>query len=243
MHFDKQVGQISKLAKNPSPYINTIRSVKSQPPQMSQPSKEARINLALQALKNEPKLSIRRAAEIYEVNRNTLCNRKNGKQPRREIMSNLRKLSKLEEETVLQYTLDLNSRGFPCRISVVEEMANRLLAARDAPPVGKRWAINFIKRQPELKSHRLYDGYDFNRQSSYKCREAWKAKISPAWKSRMGYCGRGDQRRRSIDPAVHHIITRPTSKHITRRRTSSRFICLLIHLIYFSLLILHVLDR
>ncbi|KAJ0130218.1 hypothetical protein HZ326_26683, partial [Fusarium oxysporum f. sp. albedinis] len=33
---------LNELATNPSPYINTIRSIKSQPPQMSQPSKEAR---------------------------------------------------------------------------------------------------------------------------------------------------------------------------------------------------------
>ncbi|TVY72482.1 hypothetical protein Focb16_v012904 [Fusarium oxysporum f. sp. cubense] len=38
-------------------------------------------------------------------------------------------------------------------------MANRLLADRDASPVGKRWAINFIKRQPQLKTcfQRRYD--------------------------------------------------------------------------------------
>ncbi|SCO92408.1 related to transposase [Fusarium oxysporum] len=38
-------------------------------------------------------------------------------------------------------------------------MANRLLADRDASPVGKRWTINFMKRQPELKTcfQRRYD--------------------------------------------------------------------------------------
>ncbi|KAL2887303.1 hypothetical protein HOO65_050424 [Ceratocystis lukuohia] len=38
-------------------------------------------------------------------------------------------------------------------------MANRLLADRDASPVGKRWASNFIKRQPDLKTcfNRRYD--------------------------------------------------------------------------------------
>ncbi|GKU14150.1 unnamed protein product [Fusarium langsethiae] len=119
---------------------------------MSQPSKEARVIMALQALQDNPKLSMRRAAEIYEVNRNTLSNRKNGIKPRRNIMPNLRKLSKLEEETVLQYVLDQNSRGFPCQISIIENIANGLLADRNAPPVGKHWAINFINRQPELKS-------------------------------------------------------------------------------------------
>jgi hypothetical protein len=44
----------------------------------------------------------------------------------------------------------------------VEEMANSLLADRDASPVGKRWAHNFVKRQPELKT-RLFRKYDYQR--------------------------------------------------------------------------------
>ena len=38
-------------------------------------------------------------------------------------------------------------------------MANRLLRQRDASPVGKNWATNFIKRHPELKTSftRKYD--------------------------------------------------------------------------------------
>jgi hypothetical protein len=41
-------------------------------------------------------------------------------------------------------------------------MANRLLAHRDASPVVKRWAINFIKRQPDLKT-RFQRRYDYQR--------------------------------------------------------------------------------
>jgi hypothetical protein len=44
----------------------------------------------------------------------------------------------------------------------VEEMANSLLADRDALPVGKRWAHNFVKRQPELKT-RIFRRYDYQR--------------------------------------------------------------------------------
>jgi hypothetical protein len=44
----------------------------------------------------------------------------------------------------------------------VEEMANRLLADRDAPPVGKRWASNFVKRHQELKM-RFLRKYDYQR--------------------------------------------------------------------------------
>ena len=64
---------------------------------MIQPSNEARILLALQALQNNPKLSIRRAATIYSVGFSTLRDRKNGIQSRRDSIPNSRKLSDLEE--------------------------------------------------------------------------------------------------------------------------------------------------
>ncbi|KAL0940014.1 transposase [Colletotrichum truncatum] len=67
-------------------------------------------------------------------------------------MPNSRNLSDLEEKTIVEYILDLDARSFPPRLSGVEEMANRLLAERDAPPVGKRWASNFVKRQPQLRT-------------------------------------------------------------------------------------------
>ncbi|SCO92506.1 uncharacterized protein FRV6_16634 [Fusarium oxysporum] len=41
-------------------------------------------------------------------------------------------------------------------------MANRLLADRDASPVGKRWASNFVKRHKELKT-RFFRKYDYQR--------------------------------------------------------------------------------
>src|SRR6478609_9261687 len=129
---------------------------------MSQPLDEARILLALQALQNDPKLSLRRASNIYKVNYWKLRRRQNGIQSRRESIPNSRKLSDIEEETIVQFILDLDSRGFPSRLRFVEEMANSLLADRDASPVGKRWAYNFVKQQPELKT-RLFRRYDYQR--------------------------------------------------------------------------------
>jgi hypothetical protein len=77
-------------------------------------------------------------------------------------MPNSRKLSNEEEDMIVQFLLDLDSRGFPSRPRFVEEMANSLLADRNAPPVGTRWAHNFIKRQPELKT-RVFRRYDYQR--------------------------------------------------------------------------------
>ena len=44
----------------------------------------------------------------------------------------------------------------------MEDMANRLLCIRDAPPVGKLWAYNFVKRQPALRT-RYSRRYDYQR--------------------------------------------------------------------------------
>ena len=88
--------------------------------------------LALQALQNNPKLSVRRAADTYEVPRNTLRRRQNGIQSRRDTTQKSRRLSNLEEEIVVHFILDLDSRGFPSRHRDIKEIANRLLADRNA---------------------------------------------------------------------------------------------------------------
>ena len=80
---------------------------------MSSSNTEARILLALQALQNNPKLSLRRAAEIYKVTRMRLWRRQQGIQSRRDTIQKSRKLSNLEEEILIYFILDLDSRGFP----------------------------------------------------------------------------------------------------------------------------------
>jgi hypothetical protein len=113
---------------------------------MSQSSTEARILLALQALQNDPKLSIRRAASTYNVCRMKLSRRQQGILSTRDTTTKSRNLSDLEEQIIVQFILDLDSRGFPPRRDFVEKMANSLLADRDASPVGIRWVHNFIQR-------------------------------------------------------------------------------------------------
>jgi hypothetical protein len=127
---------------------------------MSNANTEARTLLALQAIQNNPKLSVRRATKMYEIPDRRLRRRQGGIQSRRDAISNSRRLSNLEEQIIVQFVLDLDTRGFPSRLHFVEEMANSLLANRDASPVGKRWAYNFVKRQPELKI-RLFHRYGY----------------------------------------------------------------------------------
>ncbi|KAF6525425.1 hypothetical protein HZS61_011220 [Fusarium oxysporum f. sp. conglutinans] len=129
---------------------------------MSQFSKEADILLALRVYQDNLKLGLREAARLYNADYWAVRHRRNGMQARCNWVPKSRKLSDLEEQIILQFILDLDSRGFPPRLRGIEEMANRLLADRDTSPVGKRWAANFIKRQPDLKT-RLQRRYDYQR--------------------------------------------------------------------------------
>ncbi|KAJ6437098.1 restless-like transposase [Purpureocillium lavendulum] len=72
------------------------------------------------------------------------------------------RVSELEEKTIVEYVLDLGARSYPPRLSEVGDLANRLLADRDAPRVGANWASNFVKRQPELRT-RFFRRYDYKR--------------------------------------------------------------------------------
>jgi hypothetical protein len=71
-------------------------------------------------------------------------------------------LTDLQESVVVQYILDLAAKGFPPRLSVVGDIANRLLPTRDAPRVGTRWASSFINRRSELRT-RFQRKYDYQR--------------------------------------------------------------------------------
>ena len=128
---------------------------------MPQTNNEARILQSLQAYKNDPKLSIWRAAKLYQLSHTTLFCRHNGVQAQANTIPKPRKLSNLEKKIVIQYILDLNLRGFPPRLGSVEEMGNRLLADWDVPPVGKCWARNFVKWYKELDT-RFFRKYDYH---------------------------------------------------------------------------------
>jgi DNA-binding transcriptional regulator YiaG len=62
---------------------------------------EARIQLALQAIKQDATLSQRRAAAIYNVSQTTLSDRRAGKQFRRDCAPNSANLRLIEEEVIV----------------------------------------------------------------------------------------------------------------------------------------------
>jgi len=125
-------------------------------------SKEGSMVLALEAMQNHPKLSIRRAANIFGVPVSTLYTRKNGTISKSDSCNAQHKLTESEEEAIAKYILDMDERGMAPRIAGVEDMANLLLKKRGGERVGIHWAQRFITRRQDLKT-RLNRAYDFQR--------------------------------------------------------------------------------
>ncbi|APA14877.1 hypothetical protein sscle_13g096470 [Sclerotinia sclerotiorum 1980 UF-70] len=102
---------------------------------METQSKEARIILAIEAIRKSKNLTITKAAKVYSVPRSTLRNRINNRNNQMEIRANGYKITELEEKVLLQYIIDMDDRGFTPKLSGVEDMANYILQSRGAKRV------------------------------------------------------------------------------------------------------------
>ncbi len=86
--------------------------------------KESRLILAIRAMDHDPKLTARGVAKIYTVPLTTLLRRRKGVTARAETSPNSMKLTELEEKTIVDYILDLDSRVYPPRLSKVRNIVN-----------------------------------------------------------------------------------------------------------------------
>ena len=63
---------------------------------------------------------------------------------------------------IIKHILDLDSRGFSPILATVRDIANKLLAKRNAGQVGIKWPENFIRRTPLIKTY-ISRPYDYRR--------------------------------------------------------------------------------
>ena len=104
---------------------------------MNSQSQEARIRLAIQAIRTNQEMSIRRAVKTYDVPQTTLRDRMKGCTPKTEERKVQHNLILTEEEMFVRHILDLDSRGFPSWINDVRDMADLLYKTRHAKSVDK----------------------------------------------------------------------------------------------------------
>ncbi|CAG8971612.1 hypothetical protein HYALB_00008005 [Hymenoscyphus albidus] len=135
---------------------------------------ESDMILALNTLRTNPHLKVKKVARIYKVPYTTLLNRTHGILSRQDSIAKSRKLTEIEEMVIVRDILDLDSRSFPPRVRCVEDMANRILSERGAGRVGKNWTSNFVRRQPELKTR-------FNRRIDYQRVQCENSDAYNAW--------------------------------------------------------------
>ena len=110
----------------------------SQQHSIQSSNQEGRILLALTAYHQRQFQSLRRVAQVYNVPHATLTRRYHGIMSRSNSRPIQHKLSTTEEQTIVRYILDLDSRGFAPRLCEVADMADKLLGIRGGQPVGKK---------------------------------------------------------------------------------------------------------
>jgi hypothetical protein len=86
---------------------------------MSDSIKESQVVLTVQAIRINPKLTVFKISQLYNVLRSTFRDRFDSKCVRRDNMPNSRKLNNIEEECILHYILEVIDQGYPSRFEDV----------------------------------------------------------------------------------------------------------------------------
>ena len=104
---------------------------------MASQTQEARIILAIEAIRTSKKLNCYATTKLYNVPYSILCARMNGRSTLCERRPTIQLLTELEEGVIVRYILDMDIRGFAPRLASVEDIANYILEARRERHVGK----------------------------------------------------------------------------------------------------------
>jgi hypothetical protein len=100
-------------------------------------TKEARIILAIKAIRLSKIINTRTAAKLYKVPRTIFRDRITSRTPCDEIRPNCYKLIILEKEVISRNILELDSRGFVLRLAGVKDITNFILESKGAGRVSK----------------------------------------------------------------------------------------------------------
>src|SRR6266498_3836271 len=117
-------------------------------------NKSENIQKAAEAYKNNPNLSIRRAAAIYNVAPNSVSNYLNGRtKPAPDYFTSYQKLSSIEESVLVEHIMRGYHSNYLLTIPHLNDCANELLRMKGvSDTVGVYWHNSFFNRHPEIQS-------------------------------------------------------------------------------------------
>ena len=116
-------------------------------------AREFAISQALSDLSAGIYTSRRAAARAYGVPKSTLRNRLGGATNSTLSHQHQQRLTPLQEDFLVDWILDEDTRACPLSHARVREMANRILRMNgDTQLVGKLWLSHFVRRQPRIAS-------------------------------------------------------------------------------------------
>jgi hypothetical protein len=127
--------------------------------------KEGRIALAVQAYQSGQFSSTKACADAYDISDATLRRRVKGTNARCDSIPINRKLTTIDELSLIEWILSRDQRGLPVGIDTIRQMANLLLQRRSQDntlTVGKNWVYNFVQRHDSLES-KYTRKYDYQR--------------------------------------------------------------------------------
>ena len=86
------------------------------------------MSLAISAINHNQFKSVYYTVRTYNVDKRTLRQWQARIPSRQEYIFKSKKLIELEESVIIQYSLDLDSRGFSSKLSIIRDIVNKLLA-------------------------------------------------------------------------------------------------------------------
>jgi hypothetical protein len=113
--------------------------------------REHMIQSAIQDFESGVYPSIRAAAKAYNVSRATVGRRIQGRPTRHDAHEYRQRLSRVQEEVLVEWILDLDSLGYPPSHARTREMACRILCLNgDTDKLGSHWLDSFIRRNSRV---------------------------------------------------------------------------------------------
>ena len=129
---------------------------------MLRTSNENQLNLAFQAIQQNPSLNIRCAASIYTINYIILFQRKRNIPSSYNYVLKTHNFTDLKKKAIIYQILELNAQRFFLKLQDMEDITNKLRHNRNTFFIKKNWISIFISCHLEFKttfSHK----YDYQR--------------------------------------------------------------------------------